>query len=53
MPHDHTDLEQDPHTKRLMKGIEADVIHASDEEIRNARRAYYANTSYFDSMESK
>ncbi len=40
---------EDPHSKRLMKGIEADVVAVSDEEVRNARHAYYANTSYFDS----
>ncbi|MEM9146451.1 MAG: choline-sulfatase [Pseudomonadota bacterium] len=39
----------DPHTRRLMKGIEADVKEPTEAEIRNARRAYYANTSYFDS----
>ncbi len=39
----------DPHTQRLMKGIEADVVAVSDDEVRNARHAYYANTSYFDS----
>jgi len=39
----------DPHTKRLMTGIEADQVAVTDEEIRNARHAYYANTSYFDS----
>jgi len=41
--------EADAHTRRLMHGIEADRIHVSDDEIRTARRAYYANTSYFDS----
>lgn len=39
----------DPHSRRLMKGIEADVIEPTADEIRNARHAYYANTSYFDS----
>lgn len=39
----------DPHSRRLMKGIEADKVAVSDEEVRNARHAYYANTSYFDS----
>ncbi|MEM7239886.1 MAG: choline-sulfatase [Pseudomonadota bacterium] len=39
----------DPHTARLRKGIEADVVNVSEEEMRNARHAYYANTSYFDS----
>jgi choline-sulfatase len=42
-------IAQDPHTARLMKGIEADVTECSATEIRNARRGYYANTSYFDS----
>ena len=41
--------EQDPFSQRLMDGIEASTVVASDEEIRNARHAYYANTSYFDS----
>ncbi|MEM9099781.1 MAG: sulfatase-like hydrolase/transferase, partial [Pseudomonadota bacterium] len=45
----NTDAPMDPHTKRLMHGIEADVVEVSDDEIRNARHAYYANTSYFDS----
>ena len=31
-----------------MAGIEADVDLATDEQIRNARHAYYANTSYVD-----
>jgi len=39
----------DPHTQRLRTGIKADVDAVSDEEIRRARRAYYANVSYFDS----
>jgi len=41
--------EQDPFSQRLMDGIEASTVVASDDEIRNARHAYYANTSYFDS----
>lgn len=44
-----TDYPLDPHSKRLMVGIEADAVAVTDQEIRNARRAYYANTSYFDS----
>ena len=40
--------DQDPHSKRVMAGIEALDPLPSDEEIRNARHAYYANTSYFD-----
>lgn len=39
----------DPHTQRLMAGIEAHPEAVTDEEIRNARHAYYANVSYFDS----
>ena len=39
----------DPHTRRIMHAIEADVVAVTDEEVRNARHAYYANTSYFDS----
>ncbi|MEO1458908.1 MAG: choline-sulfatase, partial [Pseudomonadota bacterium] len=39
----------DPHSRRLMKGIEADTVAVTAEEVRNARHAYYANTSYFDS----
>jgi len=39
----------DPHSQRVMKGIEADTVSVTDEEVRNARHAYYANTSYFDS----
>ncbi|MGV3549595.1 choline-sulfatase [Rhizobium sp.] len=38
----------DPHTRRLMHGIEADVVAVSEEDVRNARHAYYANVSYFD-----
>ena len=49
MPQDFSDIDPDPHTKRLMAGIEADVVDCSEDEIRAARRAYYANTSYFDS----
>ncbi len=39
----------DPHSERLKTGIEADVDPANEGEVRAARRAYYANTSYFDS----
>ena len=39
----------DPHTRRIRRGIEADTVGYSPEECRNARRGYYANTSYFDS----
>jgi len=40
---------QDPLGGRVMDGIEASTVDVTDEEIRTARRAYYANTSYFDS----
>ncbi|MEO1492183.1 MAG: choline-sulfatase [Pseudomonadota bacterium] len=39
----------DPHSTRLMAGIEADLHVPTEAEVRNARHAYYANTSYFDS----
>ena len=39
----------DPHSLRVMAGIEADVVDVTEAEVRNARHAYYANTSYFDS----
>lgn len=42
------DLLADPHSERLKVGIEADVDPANEDEVRAARRAYYANTSYFD-----
>ncbi len=41
--------EQDPFSRRLMDGIEASAMDISEDQIRNARHAYYANTSYFDS----
>lgn len=41
--------QQDGFSRRLMDGIEASTKIPNDDEIRNARHAYYANTSYFDS----
>ncbi len=41
--------EQDPFSRRVMDGIEASSIALTEEEVRTARHAYYANTSYFDS----
>lgn len=38
----------DPHTKRIRHGIEADVTAVTEEQVRNARHAYYANVAYFD-----
>jgi len=51
---DQVDLPQceelkDPHTQRLRVGIKADSDSVTDTEVRRARRAYYANVSYFDS----
>ncbi len=53
--HDSIDLPEtgpaeDPCSRRLARGIGADTQPLSDERIRNARHAYYANTSYFDSL---
>ncbi len=39
---------QDAHNKRLEKVIALDAVDVSDEEIINARRAYYGNVSYVD-----
>ena len=41
--------QQDPFSRRVMDGIEASTIALTDEEVRRARRAYFANVSYFDS----
>ncbi|MEM7168998.1 MAG: choline-sulfatase [Pseudomonadota bacterium] len=40
--------ENDPHSLRLEKAIAVDAVEVSDDEIRNARRAYYGNVSYVD-----
>ncbi len=40
--------QQDAHNKRLEKVIDLDAIDVSDDEIINARRAYYGNVSYVD-----
>jgi choline-sulfatase len=44
-----TGLTDDPHTLRVHHGIGADAQPVTEQEIRNARHGYYANTSYFDS----
>ena len=41
--------EQDPFSQRILDGIEATGSDVTDEQVRNARHAYYANVSYFDS----
>ena len=38
----------DPHTRRLEKVIDLDAVSVTDEDIINARRAYYGNVSYVD-----
>ena len=40
--------DQDPLARRVMDGIEASTVELTEDEIRKARRAYYANVSYFD-----
>ena len=39
---------QDAHNARLEKVIDLDAVDISEQEIINARRAYYANVSYVD-----
>ena len=38
----------DPHSHRLRRGFEIDTVGYTDEQCRNARHGYYANTSYID-----
>ena len=38
----------DPHSHRLRCGFEIDTVGYTDEQCRNARHGYYANTSYID-----
>lgn len=45
--------DNDPHSLRLEKVIDRDAVDVSDEEIRHARRAYYANVSYVDEWVGK
>lgn len=40
--------EQDAHNKRLEKAIALDAVEVSDQEIINARRAYFGNVSFVD-----
>ncbi len=53
--HDAIDLPEapptvpEPHIRRIRSGIQADSVGYSEEQCRNARHGYYANTSYFDS----
>lgn len=45
-PIDPADL--DAHSLRIRTGIEADTVGFTDEQTRQARHGYYANTSYID-----
>ena len=55
--YDHDDIDMpdvpaletlDPHTKRIRKAINAESVGYTEEQARNSRHGYYANTSYFD-----
>ncbi|MEM9652410.1 MAG: choline-sulfatase [Actinomycetota bacterium] len=39
---------EDPHSRRLRHVMMADVTEVTDNQIRNARHAYFANCSYVD-----
>ena len=43
----------DPHSLRLEKAIALDAVDISEDEIRQARRAYYGNVSYVDDWVGK
>ena len=40
--------EQDPHSRRILEGCDWRNYSITDEDIRRARRAYFANISYLD-----
>ncbi|MDX8347606.1 choline-sulfatase [Cognatiyoonia sp. IB215446] len=40
--------EQDAHSKRILDANDRDNFNITDEDIRRARRAYFANISYLD-----
>lgn len=49
LPSVHIDpQDQDPHSRRLQYIYEADKTRVTEDQIRNARRAYYGNISYID-----
>ena len=43
----------DPFSKRIYDGLAAKETPPSEEQVRNARHAYYGNVSYFDSQVGK
>lgn len=47
------DDEQDPHSRRLLHVYQMNRQQISDQQIRNARRAYYGNVSYVDDQIGK
>lgn len=40
--------QQDPHSKRLLEACDHTAFDITDEEVRRARRGYFANISYVD-----
>ncbi|CCM74096.1 choline-sulfatase [Rhizobium mesoamericanum] len=40
--------QQDPHSQRLLKACDYDAFEITREQIRHARRGYFANISYID-----
>lgn len=40
--------EQDPHSQRLLKACDYDAFEITPEQVRRARRGYFANISYID-----
>ena len=40
--------QQDPHSRRLMDASEHDAFDITDDDVRRARRGYFANISYID-----
>ncbi len=48
LPDPYDQATADPHTRRIRAGIQADTVGYTQDQLRNARHGYYANTSYFD-----
>lgn len=40
--------QQDPHSKRLLEACDHSAFDITDEQVRSARRGYFANISYVD-----
>ena len=47
------DVDADPHTLRLREACAMERTTITDDDIRNARRAYYGNISYVDDWTAK